>query len=117
MQVLVADDDEDIRYVVSALLSRRGWSVTTTSSGVETIEVLASAEFDVLVLDQNMPPGSGLEVVDHLRERDDATPVVLFTGFSATIDRDRADEAGVLIMEKTDVTALPARVATLAGLD
>ncbi len=117
MQVLVADDDEDIRYVVAALLSRRGWTVTTTSSGTETIDVLAAAAFDVLVLDQNMPPGSGLDVVHHLRERGDDTPVVLFTGFSSTIDRSRADEAGVLIMEKTDVATLPAKVATLAGLD
>ena len=54
---------------------------------------------------------------DHLRERGDTTPVVLFTGFSSTIDRSRADETGVLIMEKTDVATLPSKVALLAGLD
>jgi CheY-like chemotaxis protein len=116
MQVLVADDDDDIRYVVSALLARKGWSVTTTSNGTETIDLLGTASFDVLVLDQNMPPGSGLEVVDHLRERGDVTPVVLFTGFSAVIDRARTDAAGVLVMEKTDVSSLAAEVAALAGV-
>lgn len=117
MDVLVADDDDDIRYVVSALLSRRGWTVTATSSGSETLDVLGAAHFDALVLDQNMPPGSGLEVVDHLRDTGDTTPVVLFTGFSATIDRARTDAAGVVVMEKTDVAALPGRLAALAGLD
>lgn len=117
MDVLVADDDDDIRYVVSALLSRRGWNVTTTAHGVETIDVLAASSFDVLVLDQSMPPGSGLEVIHHLRERGDLTPVVLFTGFSATLDSSASKELGVLMMEKTDVAALPDKIAMLAGLD
>lgn len=115
MRILVADDDDDIRYVVSALLSRRGWAVTTTSSGVETIELVDQADFDVLVLDQNMPPGTGLDVVDHLRARGDHTPVVLFTGFSGSIDRTHTGQAGVVVMEKTDVAALPDEVAALAG--
>lgn len=115
MDVLIADDDEDILYVVAALLSRRGWNVTSTSSGAETIAVLAASSFDVLVLDQNMPPGSGLEVIRHLRDRGDETPVVLFTGFSATLDSNASKELGVLVMEKTDVAALPAKLATLAG--
>lgn len=117
MNVLVADDDEDIRFVVTALLSSRGWTVTAVSSGVEAIGVLATSQFDALVLDQNMPPGSGLEVVDHLRSTGDRTPVILFTGFSATIDRARTDESGVVVMEKTDVSALSDRLAVLTGRD
>lgn len=116
MEVLVADDDDDIRYLVSALLARRGWAVTTTCNGVETLDVLSRSSFDVLVLDQNMPPGSGLEVVDHLRGRGDQTPVVLFTGFSGSIDRSRADEVGVVVMEKTDIAALASKILSMSGL-
>lgn len=115
MDVLVADDDEDIRFVVSALLARRGWAITTTSNGAETIEVLSKASFDVLVLDQNMPPGSGLEVAEQLRDRGDSTPVILFTGFSGSIDRTLTDGLGVVVMEKTDVASLASKITAISG--
>lgn len=116
MKVLVADDDDDIRFVVSALLSRRGWVVSTVNSGNEATAVLRESSFDVLVLDQNMPPGSGMEVVQELRGRGDDTPVILFTGFSATIERDLVDRFAVNVMEKTDVASLAARVTAVSGL-
>ena len=74
--VLVADDDEDVRFVVSALLERSGCEVTTVASAHAALDVLSSTRFDVLVLDERMPPGSGSEVIRALRDAGDETPAV-----------------------------------------
>ena len=58
MNVLVVDDDQDIREVTAELFGRRGWQVTTVSSGEEALAALQDDGYDVAVLDQNMPPGS-----------------------------------------------------------
>ena len=62
MNVLVADDDEDIRELTVQLFGRRGWTVETACTGEEALRALDSERFDVAVLDQDMPPVSGLEV-------------------------------------------------------
>ncbi len=115
MDVLLAEDDEDIRFMVAALLGRRGWTVTTTVNGQQALDVLASEHFDVMVLDQNMPPVSGIEVAQHRRAVGDLTPIVLFTAFVPTIDRDAAAENQVVVMDKTEVFQLPSVLLDLAS--
>lgn len=113
MDVLVADDDEDIRFMLTAMLGRRGWTVTTAVSGEDALSVLGSSDFDVLVLDQNMPPGSGLEVVEQCRREGDSTPAVLFTGYAAPLDRSEAERQRVTVVEKGEVARLVAVVGEL----
>lgn len=118
MRVLVADDDADIRFVVGSILRRHGWQVTTAESGAGAIAALAAigAEpgYDAVVLDQNMPPGSGLEVVAWLRAAGDATPAVLFTGFASTLAHASAADQGVTVLDKVAIKQLPGLLARLA---
>ncbi len=106
MNVLVADDDADIRTVTALLLRGKGCQVTTVSSGVEAAEALVRDTYDVAVLDQNMPPGSGMEVVAERRRLGDPIPVVLWTGWAGTVDADEVQRLGVRLLNKSDVTAL-----------
>ena len=109
MRVLVADDDEDIRFVVGSILGRHGWQVTFAASGSAAIDLLGvPASYDVVVLDQNMPPGSGLEVIEWLRAAGDPTPAVLFTGFVSAIDHAAAATHGVAVLDKVAIKQLPA---------
>jgi CheY-like chemotaxis protein len=112
--VLVADDDEDVRFVVSALLERSGCEVTTVADAHAALDVLSSTRFDVLVLDERMPPGSGSEVIRTLREAGDTTPAVLFTGFAPPSGIE-SDER-TLVLDKADVKRLPGVVAQLADV-
>lgn len=113
MKVLVADDDADIREMTAAFLGRRGWSITTVRSGVEALAALDDAEYDVAVLDQNMPPGSGLEVAAGRRRVGDAIPIVLWTGWAGTFDADEAERLGVHVLNKAEVSKLSALVLEL----
>ena len=116
MQVLVADDDPDIRFVVSSILARHGWQVTCAASGTESIDLLSgAARFDVVVLDQNMPPGSGLEVIAWLRSTGDLTPVVLFTGFVSAVDHAAVTTQAVTVLDKVAIKRLPGVLDDLTG--
>ncbi len=117
MRVLLADDDEDVRFVVSQLLGRRGWSLTTTTNGEETLALLAEESFDAVVLDENMPPGSGLEVARAVREAGNTTPIVLFTGFAPTVNTAEVQRLDVTLLGKAEVIRLAPVVASLVGGD
>ena len=57
--ILVADDDREIREIVSLLLSSEGYAVLTAEDGSQA-EALASGEIDLYLLDVNMPGQSGI---------------------------------------------------------
>ncbi len=111
--VLVADDDPDIRDMTSRVLSLRGWQVTTAASGLEALEALNLGEFDIVVLDQNMPPGSGLEVAAERRQLGDAVPIVLWTGWAGSFDEEEASNLQVHVLNKAEVSKLTALLSTL----
>jgi CheY-like chemotaxis protein len=115
MRILLADDDEDIRELSSHLLGRHGWVVSTVSNGEEALEALATEEFDLVVLDQSMPPGSGLEVAAARRDAGDLIPIVLWTGWGGLIDRAEVDRLDVQVVNKAEVSGLAAVIASLAG--
>ena len=57
--ILVADDDREIRQIVSLLLSSEGYAVLTAEDGIQAAR-LASGEVDLYLLDVNMPGQSGI---------------------------------------------------------
>jgi len=61
--ILIADDEESIRHVLTVLLTDRGYSVRAVSNGEEALQELAAREYDALVTDVRMPKLSGLELV------------------------------------------------------
>ncbi len=113
MNILVADDDEDIRELSVLIFGQRGWDVVTATSGEEAAEALARTHFDVAVLDQNMPPGSGLEVAAQRREAGDPIPIVLWTGWGGLIDSAETERLDVQVVNKAEVSRLPDVVAAL----
>lgn len=65
-KVLVVDDDEAIRLLVSRILARRGYDVTSAKDGVEAMALLDQNRFDLVLLDLMMPKADGVTVVDHI---------------------------------------------------
>jgi len=79
--VLVADDDGDIRELVSFKLQAAGYDVITASDGTQALAQLIAARPDVAVLDVMMPGLSGTDVLRAAREHPDVrhTRVILLT--------------------------------------
>ena len=81
-KVLVVDDEPFNRKVLGKLLGQLGYDFEEAASGTEAVEVVDEKDFDLLLLDIQMPPGiSGLETLKILREKHDATslPIVMVT--------------------------------------
>ena len=91
IRVLLADDHPIIQAAVEALLRGSGYElVAKASSGAEALDAIARHNPEIVVLDIQMPEGSGLDVLRNLRSNGDERPVVLLT---ATIDEEGFKEA------------------------
>jgi EAL domain-containing protein (putative c-di-GMP-specific phosphodiesterase class I)/DNA-binding response OmpR family regulator len=80
--VLVVDDVDDLRRLISIALRRGGFDVLEANSGEAAMELLGSRRIDVVVLDMGLPAMSGTDVVRALRARPETLtlPILLMTG-------------------------------------
>ncbi len=94
--VLVADDDEDIRTLVSLRLERSGYEVVAARDGEEALRLARERHPDLAVLDVGMPRLTGYEVTERLRENEGtrSLPVILLTARAQESDRERGYQAG-----------------------
>ncbi len=81
--VLVADDEEGMRFGLEKTLSLEGYRVLTAASGAEVDRIAAKERVDCAFVDLQLPDVQGLELVSRLREND--TPVVIITAY-ATVE-------------------------------
>lgn len=80
VRVLIADDEKNLRRVLTDELSFEGYEVGETESGDKVIEMLEKDEYDVLLLDLNMPGTGGMEVLRKMKSLDIPTEVIILTG-------------------------------------
>jgi two-component system OmpR family response regulator len=86
-KVLVADDEEYIRDLVSSALRIAGFESMTANDGSRALAAVAAHHPDLLILDVGMPGLDGFEVCRRLRADGDATPVVFLTARDASEDK------------------------------
>jgi len=78
--VLIIDDEEMIRNVLTKMLSREGISTRCAEDGSEAIELLEENEFDLIISDLIMPKKEGLEVVMYLKKHNINIPLIVMSG-------------------------------------
>lgn len=92
-RILVIDDDEDFRLILTRTLEKEGYRVQAVGSGAEAIEALKSQKFDLTLVDIKMPEMGGRETVKEIRKLDPQLPVLLVTGSPDLPDRELQDQA------------------------
>ena len=80
LRILVVDDEENVRKVLSKELSHKGHHAEAVAGGAEALACLAGRAFDVLLTDLKMPGVDGLALLRKVRELDLGAEVVLLTG-------------------------------------
>ena len=84
MKILVADDDKNLRRVLANELSDKGFEVGEADSGLKAVDLLEKYEYDVLLLDLNMPGLNGLDVLKQMKTMEIPTETVILTA-NATV--------------------------------
>jgi DNA-binding NtrC family response regulator len=81
--ILVVDDEEIMREILEALLTREGYDVRLASSGEEGLELARSLPLDAAIVDVMMPGMDGITLLDELKKLDDDLPVLMITAFAS----------------------------------
>ena len=95
-RVLVVDDNENNRDIVSRLLEREGYEVSTAENGALALEQIKSQPPDLVLLDVMMPVMDGIEACERMKDDPESRliPVVIMTALGQVDDRVRAIQAG-----------------------
>ena len=117
--VLVADDDDDIRMLVTFRLERSGYDVVVARDGEQALDLALRHRPELAVLDLMMPKIDGYELTRRLRQLDEtrAMPVILLTARAQESDVARGFEAGAddYIRKPFSPQELRARVQAILG--
>jgi nitrogen regulation protein NR(I) len=79
--LLIVDDEEPQRVMLSNILGRAGFDVVTAADGNEALARLRDASFDLMLTDQRMPSMDGLELLERVRRTRPELPVILMTAY------------------------------------
>ena len=115
MRLLIAEDDNDIRKALIALLQKNNYTVDGTDNGSDAYMFASQGQYDGIILDIMMPGLDGLEVLSKLRSEKNAVPVLLLTAKSEVEDRVKGLDAGAddYLPKPFSVSELLARVRAM----
>ena len=85
-QLLIVDDDQEIRELLNEYLTRAGFQVLTAAEGNEMRQQLALHSPDLIILDIMMPGDDGFTLCQQIR-RDSQVPIIMLTAASDEADR------------------------------
>jgi len=92
--ILYIEDHEDTRELVSFVLQRRDYEVTTSSTISNGVRLACENSYDLYLLDSWLPDGSGLDLCRKIREFDARTPILFYSAAAYEIDRELALNSG-----------------------
>ena len=110
-RVLLVDDEEMVRSVLSKLLKLRGHEVETAPSGPEALHLVDEHRFDIIFVDQAMPEMNGRELAIILRRRFPDLPIVLLTGDTEVGEPDK--DIDVILSKPFQINVVEATIQRL----
>ena len=106
-RVLYVDDHEDSSVMLQLVLSESDYEVKAAHSIDKALQMAANEDYDLYVVDKRLPDGSGLRLVQQLKELTPAVPSIMYTGDAYEIHREEALAAGAdAYVAKPDIDGL-----------
>jgi DNA-binding response OmpR family regulator len=111
--MLIVDDEQDILFILKRCFAANNYSIETAINGAEAIQKINQHSYQIMLLDLNMSPINGLEVLDTLRKINQETIVIILTAYSTLDSAINAIRLGAFdyMVKPVDVDALRVRAA------
>jgi CheY-like chemotaxis protein len=115
-QILVIDDEENIRLLYKDELLKAGYKVIEAGNGIEGFEAMKKTPVDLIILDIRMPDMDGLEFISVLRKTNREIPVILCTAYGQHKQELASWAAERYIIKSSDLSDLMKNVKELLPL-
>lgn len=119
-RILVADDQDSMRLIISQMLKEKGHSVVAVEDGQQAFDLAKAEDFDLIVADVNMPKLNGLDFLKQIKAAKPGLKVVFVTGMleeTIRIGAEKHNLDGLILkpFEKTAALELIEKVLTRSG--
>ncbi|GAB4111393.1 MAG: hypothetical protein OHK0057_18800 [Thermoflexibacter sp.] len=98
-QVLVAEDSSVIQNITKKVLQFQNYNITAVKNGLQVLEIMEKNDFDIILMDINMPGMDGMECARQIRklsdEKKSSVPIVAITGNAKNYTLEDFREAGI----------------------
>lgn len=113
ISILIIDDDESIRQVLTTYLEGRDFPVQSENCGEAGLKTLGDDHFDIIITDLKMPGINGLEVVHRAKEKTPEVEIIVLTGFATIHDGVEAMKRGAydFLMKPVRIDQLDAAIS------
>lgn len=111
-RILFVEDHEDTRHLIALWLSMAGYEVETADSVVGGLELARGKSFDLYLLDSRFADGTGKELCERLREFDEITPIIFYSGETPEQLRKALECHAQNFVMKPELEALPQVIAS-----
>jgi DNA-binding response OmpR family regulator len=117
LSVLVVDNEKNFLNLMAMVLSKEGYHVITAGDGIRALAHAEREKFALAILDINMEPMTGVEILSELKKRDPMTQVVIVTGCQTEETRSECVRlgAGAYLTKPIEMSELKAALRDLLG--
>lgn len=92
--ILVVDDDKNIRKLIKTVLENEKYNVSTAENGLEALNLLGKTHIDLVVLDIMMPKMDGYEFTENIRKLNNQIPILMVSAKQLPVDKYKGFKAG-----------------------
>jgi CheY-like chemotaxis protein len=112
-KILLIDDDPGIRQLLTRLLTEEGYIVLSAANGIEALELAGATQFDLVLLDLNMPVMDGWETFEKITSKKPLLPFIVITARPNQLFPALASGTGALMEKPLDLPKLINTIRTL----
>jgi len=111
--ILVVDDDEAIRVLLSEELTDEGYRVVTVNNARDALKMVETEPLDLVILDIHMPGTDGLDALPRILGLKEGLPVILNTAYTQYQESFMSWAADAYVVKSSDLTELKAKIREL----